>query len=837
MDRYFSANAITQIRNAILDTGGNEVFFVGHTNGSGLVIEVEPLARGNRDAVAAIVIATRCGDVVIHNHPDGPLTPSNPDLEIASILGNQGVGFIIVDNNVERCYVAVTPFIPPTLENLAFSDIESFYAPGGRLASSLSGYEYREEQVRMAFLVAEAFNEDRISVIEAGTGTGKSLAYLLPAALWAIRNKERVVISTNTINLQEQLTRKDIPFLQEHAGIDFKAVLVKGRSNYLCKRKLATIRRDPALFQDEATEELQTLLDWSSKTVEGCRNDLSFIPRQETWEELCCEADQCTRAKCEHYNSCFFYAARRAAAAADLLVVNHALLMADIAVRMEAGYESSAILPPFKRLIFDEGHHLEDVATSHFGSQFSRYAILKLFSRLQHPKKHQKGLLPQLSAILSREIPEELEQLYLDAAAILEDRLIRDNGKLADSVTKGMDAIATALLAHIRSSGGRQGDLTLRLTPAACRTLFWQETGQRIQKLADQLSGYATSLKECCRACEKLPEPVLARISSPLIDIKGIKARIEAIAEGLRFFVIQDETYCRWMEVTKGGKGLAVKLCFAPLEVAESLKKAVFERIRTVVITSATLAVGEKFDYLKKRTGIASLPGERVSELLLASPFDYSHQAFVGIPSDLPEPTSPAFPAAMEQCLLQALSITKGGAFVLFTSYELLGRIFERLAPQLKAQGLTPLRQGEASRHTILNRFRREGNAVLFATDSFWEGVDVQGRALELVVIARLPFRVPTEPLLEARAEHIADEGGDPFMEYTVPQAVIKFKQGFGRLIRSREDRGAALILDTRVLTKNYGRSFLKALSGTAPNIGNQNEVLAGMKAFFNSCR
>lgn len=833
MDRYFSENAISRIRNDISESGGNEVFFVGHTNGSGLVIEVEPLARGNRDAVAAIIIAARCGDVVIHNHPDGPLTPSNPDLEIASILGNQGVGFIIVNNDVTRCYVAVTPFIPPTLENLAFGDIESFYATGGRLASSLPGYEYREEQVRMAFLVAEAFNEDKISVIEAGTGTGKSLAYLLPAALWAIRNKERVVISTNTINLQEQLTRKDIPFLQEHAGIDFKAVLVKGRSNYLCKRKLATVRQEPSLFQDDATEELQALLDWSTKTVEGCRNDLSFIPRQETWEELCCEADQCTRAKCEHYNSCFFYDARRTASAADLLVVNHALLMADIAVRMEAGYESSAILPPFKRLIFDEGHHLEDVATSHFGSQFSRQGIMKLISRLQHPKKPQRGLLPQLSTVLSREIPEELEQLYMEVAAILEDRLLKERSRLVDGITKGMDAIATALIAHMNRSGEHRGDITIRLTPAVWQSPFWQEAGQRIRTLADQLSAYATALKECCRTCERLPEPVLAKASSLLIDIKGIKGRLETIAEGLRFFVAQDETYCRWMEVAKGSKGLSVKLCFAPLEVAESLKKAVFERISTVVITSATLAVGEKFDYLKKRTGIAALPAERVCELLLASPFDYARQAFVGIPSDLPEPTSSAFPPALEKCLMQALSITQGRAFVLFTSYDLLGRIFNRLAPQLKAEGLTPLRQGEASRHTLLNRFRRERNAVLFATDSFWEGVDVQGKALELVVIARLPFRVPTEPLLEARAEHIAEEGGDPFMEYTVPQAVIKFKQGFGRLIRSREDRGAALILDTRVLTKGYGRHFLRALTGTRQVIGTQSDVMSEMREFF----
>jgi ATP-dependent DNA helicase DinG len=267
--------------------------------------------------------------------------------------------------------------------------------------------------------------------------------------------------------------------------------------------------------------------------------------------------------------------------------------------------------------------------------------------------------------------------------------------------------------------------------------------------------------------------------------------------------------------------------------VADSLRKALFEQIRTVVVTSATLAVGEKFAYLKGRTGIDRIPAERVCELLLHSPFDFARQAFVGIPSNLPEPTTKAFQGALEGCLLEALEISQGRAFVLFTSYDLLGKVYDRLAETLKAQGLTPLRQGQASRHIILSRFRREKNAVLFATDSFWEGVDVQGKALELVIITRLPFRVPTEPLLEARAEHITAGGGDPFREYTVPQAVIKFKQGFGRLIRSREDRGAALVLDSRVLTKNYGRSFLKALTGTRQVTGTQDEVLAGMREFF----
>lgn len=334
------------MREEIAATGGNEVFFLGRTDENGIVVEVEPLARGSRDAVAAIIIATSFGDVVLHNHPSGDLTPSQPDLEIASILGNQGVGFYIVDNEAKRCYQAVRPFAHKTVEHLSFPEIEQFFAPGGVLSRNLEGYEHRDEQTRMAFVVAEAFNRERVAVIEAGTGTGKSLAYLLPAVLWSVRNRERIVISTNTINLQEQLIKKDIPFLQQKGGLSFRAVLVKGRSNYLCLRKLKTIETEPSLFKEEGTAgELEALMAWSRKTGEGCRNDLSFIPRDEIWQEVCCEADQCGRVKCAHYGKCFFYTARREAAGADVLVVNHALLFADVSLRNETGYDSSAILP------------------------------------------------------------------------------------------------------------------------------------------------------------------------------------------------------------------------------------------------------------------------------------------------------------------------------------------------------------------------------------------------------------------------------------------------------------------------------------------------------------
>ncbi len=832
MTHLFSENALRKIRDEIASCGGNEVFFLGKTDESQVVVTVDPLARGSKDAVAAIMINVSFGDVVIHNHPSGILTPSRADLEIASILGNQGVGFYIVDNLVEQTYQAVSPFVRKKIEYLSLPEIDSYFSPEGFLAANLFGYEHRAEQTRMAFAVSEAFNGDRVAMIEAGTGTGKSLAYLLPAALWAKRNRERVVISTNTINLQEQLTGKDIPFLQKYGKISFRAALIKGRGNYLCLRKLAAQKEEPGLFHDEKSE-LRAIIEWGANTSSGVRDDLGFIPKDEVWEEVCCEGDQCARVKCAHYGKCFYYNSRRSAAGADLLIVNHALLMADLALRQQSGSGSTAILPPFQRLIVDEAHHLEDVATGFLSSQITRQSLIKLFSKLQHPRKPERGLLPKLSSSVATEMPEGFAALYQDIAMLLEKELLQTLPGLVETVTREMDGIGFALTGHLKPAEGMGGELKLRLTPSVYATDFWEESQQRIRSLADELQRFAASLSRLLKSISGLPEKPAERIAGAVTDIRGIAGRVDGAARALFHFIAVDDSVCRWFEMKKWGKGLTVRICSSPLDVAPTLKKALFDQFRTVILTSATLAVGDRFNYLSQRCGISLLPSVRVTELQLASPFDYRSQAFAGVPADMPEPSGREFEAAASRFILDSLLISRGKAFVLFTSYDLLKRIYGRIAPALENMGLHPMRQGEANRHLLLTRFRESQGGVLFGTDSFWEGVDVQGEALELVIITRLPFRVPTEPVLEARAEHIAASGGDPFMEYTVPQAVIKFKQGFGRLIRSKGDRGAVLILDSRVLSRGYGKLFLRSLPDLEVVSAEGKEVLARLQEFF----
>lgn len=847
VQKYFTHKAAQGVRRFIREAGGNEVFVVGELDDNLRVGRVRLFARGNELAVPALMQVARPGSVVIHNHPSGVLSPSNADIGVASRLGNDGIAFFIVNNAVDDVYAVIEPFQPQKRAALDPQAMQSFLGAEGPISRALPGYELRPQQLTMIEMVSRAFNENKIAVIEAGTGTGKTLAYLLPALVNAIENEERCVISTNTINLQEQVIKKDIPFLEKVFDKPFKAVLVKGRTNYLCRRKLDEVSSDLAAFSDpEQMAELKTIVEWAKTSKDGSKSDLSFVPHREVWEKIQSESDTTLKTKCPYYNECFFYKARRQAATANLLVVNHHLLFADLAVRAAIGDESEvAVLPKYHRVILDEAHNVEEVATNYFGAAVSYLGLKRILAKLQRTKSGAtKGLLPFLIHKLER-IPDKITVDEQEQITRMVNEASQSVADLEYRIDEWASIVFEWLQSVLQGSGGSASwaddaaSARLRITSAVRSREDWQQhVVLPVNELLHDGVGLVRRLDKLLERLEQIETRLEKDVVSLTVDLRAQRDRFnDALATLTSVVLDDDDEHVRWVEGRQGRWGLVLHFHLAPLEVRELMKEAVFDLFATVIMTSATLTVENRFDYLRQRLGLDLLEKDRVSELQLPAPFDYERQAMIAIPTDIPQPNDSRFADVLPALVLQAVRISKGRAFVLFTSFSLLNKTFRKLESELASLGYTPLRQGAESRHRLLERFRRDKSSVLFGTDSFWEGVDVPGDALELVVITRLPFRVPNEPVVEARVEAIERRGGNPFLEYSVPQAAIKFKQGFGRLIRNKTDHGAVLILDKRVIEKFYGRTFLRSLPPCRTVSGSAAEVFREMEKFFEGFR
>ena len=616
---------------------------------------------------------------------------------------------------------------------------EEIFGPGGLLARRHPGYEFRRSQLEMAKIVDDAFAKHQHAVIEAGTGTGKTLAYLIPA----IRSGRKVVVSTATKSLQEQLFQKDVPFLQKHLAPNLKVALMKGRANFLCRSKVHQMEGQPVLKGIDELDWFTQIRDWEKLTETGDRSELTFLPDDsDLWNRIDARSDLCTGQKCPEFQTCFITAMHQRAHEADLIIVNHHLFFADLAIRQD---DFGAILPEYSAVVFDEAHEIEDVASDYFGRGVSSY---------------------------------QFDELARDTEATL--RLLQVEASVLRKFLTRMRERARNFFENFAEREGR-----FPFEPAE-RGAFLERNRAAYEELAAGVKRVETELS----ALSPKPEEVVT-----------LARRAADLRRELTFLLESEEkSYVYWYE----RRGRGIFLAATPIDVSQILREKLFERFDTVVLTSATLAVGGRFDYLKQRLGV--MPA---AETVLPHEFDFKEQALLYIPRTLPDVRHANFAASAAEEIAKLLEISEGRAFCLFTSYAQMKDIYERVSGRLK---FPMMLQGTAPRSTLLDRFRSTPNAVLFATSSFWQGVDVPGAQLSCVIIDKLPFAVPSDPIVAARVRALQEDGRNAFAEYQVPEAVLALKQGFGRLIRSKSDRGILAILDNRIQRMQYGRIFLESL-------------------------
>lgn len=793
IDKYFTLECIQYIKKEIQNANFNEVFFTGKIDAKGVIVDIKVGSRGSEHSVSVNQNDVKTSNVLIHNHPGGDLTPSAADLSVASRASENVQGFYIVNNDVTDVYVVVEPIKPVVLKKIDKDNSAQMISNNGSLSKLSNSFEERKSQIDLLKAVVDVFNENKIGVFEAGTGVGKSYAYLIPSIVWAIENKEKVVISTGTINLQQQLCKKDIPAVEKILGKKIKYILMKGRQNYVCLRRMNDAAQYNDLFDDDK-ENLQKLIEWAKNSSSGDKSDLSFFPSENSWSKINSESDACMGMRCPYRNECFVMKVRKEASDSSIIVVNHHLLFADIQSRMGGiGYNDMAVLPSYKRIVFDEAHGVESAATSFFSESVNRFKINKLLNLMYRKRKSsESGFLCSLAILSSNE--EKAGQAY------------EITNKIKDNIIKF----------EVASKDLLENNSTIRL---------YEQTARNhgpvlicIGELAHNLGLFTNMVREVMEGINEddcnMPaywetKIILRRLDNYVVLLKNYCAWDEK----------KDDVF--WMQLKRLPVDMSkdnqdreyITLTQTPLDISSFMNNGVYEQMSSIVFTSATLKTGESYRFWMNRTGISFVEQQRLLSGEYLSPFPYEKNMIFAVPNDAPLPDSSTFQPYIEMAIPLLIKAADGRTLILFTSYESLKSAYKNTISVMKDFDGRILKQGDEDNSKLLNQFKDETRSVLFATDSFWQGVDIPGESLSQVIIVKLPFTVPNDPIFTARSEAIQKKGGNSFMELSIPESIIKFRQGVGRLIRTSEDKGVVVVLDRRIYEKKYGSLYIKSIS------------------------
>ena len=777
----FSEESLQTIKEYLIENDNKSIIFKATFDENEVIQEPFFLSLYKKKTFEETLTKVKRDEVVIRITKPNQLYPNDLELELSEELFNRrNIAYCLLSSDLDDFY-----FIQDIdRTNLEKIDIEDYFS---------------EE---MAKNIQNAINDNRKIIVEAGTGTGKTLAYLIPAIKWAITNKKKVIIATNTINLQEQLLLKDIPLAKSVIKDEFTYALVKGRSNYLCKRLFTELSLGKSIdiesFSTEAREQIEYILKWGNKTKTGDKAELPFEVYPDVWELVQSTTELCLGKKCPFRKECFYMKTRMKKMEADILISNHHVFFSDLNVRAETDFDSEyLILPRYDMVIFDEAHNIESVARSYFSVEVSKISFTRLLHRIYQKKSKKK----KEKSALTR-VEETIDEKYLEKSGDYLELL-----KTMKSEIYTLQTIGDEYFDEIRKMFETNTEAPIRKS----LNNFEMTKSNFLENLRDKKEFFQAKLTEFLNLMmafnnvideEKDKNPEVINFNNHL---KIFKKYIDSFKFINNF---SDADYVYWLDINS--KRTNVVLTATPLNIAQKLSSVLFENLNRLVFASATIMANGNFEYFKKSLG---LDEEECIECFIESPFDYEHQMSVYIPADIQDSENlNAFVTDASKFILEILKKTKGKAFILFTSYTMLNQIYYSVVNKLKNSNFEIFLHGEKPRSQLIKEFKEAKNPVLFGTTSFWEGVDVQGENLSNVIITKLPFLVPTDPIVSAISKKIEEDGGNSFSDFQLPEAIIKFKQGVGRLIRKKTDRGNIFILDSRIIKKRYGSAFIKAL-------------------------